>query len=121
MKCMSDSLTEKIDRIEALLLEVNADINNLPSFEELDEAEQAEVKAIRKSVETAGRAGFKRLRRVTEVQSRLLLERGTLRTFAPKTHKIRSRRALEAMKPTMQTSPRPRKGHAHTQTMQRVP
>ena len=61
MKCMSDSLTEKIDRIEALLLEVNANINNLPSFEELDEAEQAELKALRKSVETEGHIGFKQV------------------------------------------------------------
>lgn len=55
---MSDSLTEKIDRIEALLLEVNAKIDNFLGFEELDEAERAEVKALRKSVDTDGYVRF---------------------------------------------------------------
>jgi hypothetical protein len=61
MKHMSDSLTEKIDRIEALLLEVNSKISNFLGFEELDEAEQAEVKALRKSVETEGHVGYKQV------------------------------------------------------------
>ncbi len=55
---MSDSLAEKIDRIEALLLEVNAKIDNFLGFEELDEAEHAEVKALRKSVDTDGYVAF---------------------------------------------------------------
>jgi len=42
---------EKIDRIEALLREVNAKIDNFLGFEELDKDEQEEVKALRREIE----------------------------------------------------------------------
>ena len=61
MKHMSDSLTDKIDRIEALLIEVNAKISNFLGFEELDEAEQAEVKTLRKSIDKDGHVSFERV------------------------------------------------------------
>jgi len=48
---MSESLMEKIDRIEALLREVNAKIDNFLGFEELDKDEQEEVKALRREIE----------------------------------------------------------------------
>ena len=47
---MSEDILEKLNDIEALLLEINAKIDNFLGFEDLDEGERREIKKIRKSV-----------------------------------------------------------------------
>jgi len=48
---MSDTLIEKIERIEALLIELNSKIDNFLGFEELTEEERKEVEEIEKEIE----------------------------------------------------------------------
>ena len=44
---MSEVLIEKIDRIEALLLELSAKIDNFLGFEEITEEEKEEVEKLK--------------------------------------------------------------------------
>ena len=48
---MSESLMEKIDRIESLLQKLNAKIDNFLGFEELNKDKQEEVEALRREIE----------------------------------------------------------------------
>jgi len=48
---MSEVLIEKIDRIEALLLELNAKIDNFLGFEEITEEEKEEVEKLKEEIE----------------------------------------------------------------------
>lgn len=48
---MSDTLIEKIERIEALLIELNSKIDNFLGFEELTEEERKEIEEIGKEIE----------------------------------------------------------------------
>ena len=47
---MSDILIKKIERIEALLIELNSKIDNFLGFEELTEDERKEVEEIEKEI-----------------------------------------------------------------------
>ena len=47
---MSDILIKKIERIEALLIELNSKIDNFLGFEELTENERKEVEEIEKEI-----------------------------------------------------------------------
>ena len=49
---MAQALMEKMESIEALLLEVNAKIDNFLGFEELEKAEHKEVEELRKEVKS---------------------------------------------------------------------
>ena len=55
---MSEALTEKIDRIETLLQEINAKIDNFLGFEELDEKERREADSLRKEIEAGEYVNF---------------------------------------------------------------
>jgi anti-sigma28 factor (negative regulator of flagellin synthesis) len=48
---MSEVLIEKIDRIEALLLELSAKIDNFLGFEEITEEEKEEVEKLKEEIE----------------------------------------------------------------------
>jgi hypothetical protein len=47
---MSEALTEKIDRIENLLREINAKIDNFLGFEALDNEERNELQGLREAI-----------------------------------------------------------------------
>ncbi|HEC88037.1 MAG: hypothetical protein KAT49_04295 [Methanomicrobia archaeon] len=47
---MSEVLIEKIDRIEALLLELSAKIDNFLGFEEITEEEKEEVEKLKEEI-----------------------------------------------------------------------
>jgi len=47
---MSEVLIEKIDRIEALLLELSAKIDNFLGFEEITEEEKVEVEKLKEEI-----------------------------------------------------------------------
>ena len=49
---MSQALMRKMDRIEALLVELNAKIDNFLGFEDLEDEEEREVEKLRKEVES---------------------------------------------------------------------
>ncbi len=55
---MSQALMEKMESIEALLLEVNAKIDNFLGFEELDKAELNELEELRKEVKSGNYSRF---------------------------------------------------------------
>jgi hypothetical protein len=55
---MSEALTEKIDRIETLLREINAKIDNFLGFDELDNDEQKELETLRKEIEAGEYINF---------------------------------------------------------------
>jgi len=55
---MSQALMEKMESIEALLLEVNAKIDNFLGFEELDTLENKEVEELRKEVQSGKYSSF---------------------------------------------------------------
>ena len=55
---MSQALMEKMECIEALLLEVNAKIDNFLGFEEMEKAEYKEVDDLRKEVKSGNYSRF---------------------------------------------------------------
>ena len=55
---MTEALIEKIDRIEALLVKVNAKIDNFLGFENLEPEEKKEIEMLRKEVASGVSAGF---------------------------------------------------------------
>jgi len=55
---MSHKLLEKIDHIEALLLEINSKIDNFLGFEELSEEGKREIELIEKEVELGNYVSF---------------------------------------------------------------
>ena len=59
---MTQALMEKMESIEALLLAVNAKIDNFLGFEELEEAEHEEVEELRKEVKSGKYSHFDELR-----------------------------------------------------------
>lgn len=55
---MAQVLLKKIDRIESLLLKIDAKIDNFLGFEELDKKERKEIAAIRKEIKSGKYLSF---------------------------------------------------------------
>jgi len=55
---MAQALLNKVNRIEALLLKIDAKIDNFLGFEELDREEKEEVEVLRKEVKSGKHVTF---------------------------------------------------------------